>query len=134
MDPAARASILAIPEEHLAVAKPEEVALYARALELHGQLLSPLDYAESVSGAKRYAHVALLNVWLMALLEGRLYFDGPGPTAVPSADGEVDEEGRPILVHPVRGDRPVFNLGISMPPRHGKSFLVSEHLLSLIHI
>lgn len=128
MDPAARASVLSIPAEHLAAAKPDEVALYARALELHGQLLSPLDYAETVSGAKRYGHVALLNSWLVALLDGRLYFDGPGPEAVPSADGELDDEGRPLLVHPTRGDRPVFNLAISMPPRHGKSFLVSEHL------
>ena len=130
MDPAARASILSIPQEHLRVAKPEEVELYARALELHGQLLSPLDYAETVSGAKRYPHVELLNRYLMALLNGSLYYDGPGPDPVPNGDGELDEEGRPILVHPSpsRGDRPVFNLGISMPPRHGKSFLVSEHL------
>jgi hypothetical protein len=62
-----------------------------------------LDYAETVSGAKRYGHVALLNSWLVALLDGRLYFDGPGPEAVPSADGELDDEGRPLLVHPTRG-------------------------------
>lgn len=128
MDPAARAALLSIPEEDLAVAKPDEIALYARALELEAQLLSPLDVAVTVSKAKRYAHVELLNTWLMALMQGRLYFDGPGPMPVPAESGEVDEEGRPLLVHPSRGDRPVYNLAISMPPRHGKSFLVSEHL------
>lgn len=39
----------------------------------------------------------------------------------------VDEDGLDILVHPTRGDRPVYNLAIDMPPRHGKSYLVSQH-------
>ena len=126
MDVAAREALLSIPESDLAVAKPEEIELYARALELHTQMLSPLDYAVSVSDATRYRHVELLNRWIMALMEGRMYFDGPGP--VPVDSGDVDEVGRPILVHPIRGDSPVYNVAISMPPRHGKSFLVSEHL------
>lgn len=119
MDPAARAAILSIPEEDLKVAKAEEVELYLRALELHGQLLSPLDYAVTVSKAQRYDHIELLNRWIMAQIEGRLYFDGPGPHP-------VLREG--VFVHPTRGDRVVFNLAISMPPRQGKSYLVSEHL------
>lgn len=165
MDVAARQAILSIPEDHLKVAKAAEINLYAHALEIHTKLLTPLDYAVSVSGARRYRHIELLNAWIMALIEGRLYFDGPGP--VPRAltrdddPGELvvigytgeplpedldcdperipfllqaepgqayDDAGNLILIHPERGDRPVYNLAISMPPRHGKSFLVSEHL------
>ncbi len=131
MDPAARQAVLSIPEENLQVAHADEVALYARALDLHLQLLTPLDYAVQVSDAKRYKHIELLNVWVMALIEGRLYFDGPGPPPVPEyKNGEplTDEVGRVHLVHPTRGDRPVYNVAVSMPPRHGKSYLVSEHL------
>jgi predicted phage terminase large subunit-like protein len=167
MHAAAREAILSIPESHLKVAKAAEVELYAHALSLHLKLLSPLDVAVSCSKAKRYRHVELLNAWIMAQMEGRLYFDGPGPEPVPlTKDSEnpldisvvgwtgedlpsqlsdlepedlelilsaeagqaFDDAGRLILVHPTRGDRPVYNLAISMPPRHGKSFLVSEHL------
>jgi predicted phage terminase large subunit-like protein len=103
-----------LSEAELAAATPEELAIYARHLELTAQLSSPLDYAETVSKADRYAHVELLNLWLLALVDGRLYFDGPGPSP---AGG----------VHPTRGDRPVYNVAVSMPPRHGKSYLVSEH-------
>ncbi len=119
MDPAARRALLTIPVEDLSVATPEELALYSTALEQSLQLLSPLDYAAHVSGADRYPHIIELNRWLMALTEGRLYFDGPGPEPVISGDEPW---------HPERGDRPVYNLAISMPPRHGKSYLVSEHL------
>lgn len=165
MDVFARQAVLSIPEEHLKVAKTSEVELYAQALDIHSKLLTPLDYAVSVSGAKRYKHIKLLNAWIMALIEGRLYFDGPGPLPVPlTKDGDLDgliiagftgdeipedldcdedripflmecepgqaydDAGNLIKVHPERGDRPVYNLAISMPPRHGKSFLVSEHL------
>lgn len=116
MDITARDALLSIAPEHLSVATPEELQLYARALELQTDLLSPLDYACKVSKAIRYRHIEELNRWIMALIEGRLYFDGPGPA--PGPDG----------LHPSRGDRPVYNLAISMPPRHGKSYLVSEHL------
>ena len=116
MDPTARRALLTIPQEDLGVATGDELALYSQALEQSLQLLSPIDYAAHVSGATRYPHIVELNRWLMALLDGRLYFDGPGPV--------VDVSG----FHPLRGDRPVYNLAISMPPRHGKSYLVSEHL------
>lgn len=116
MDAAERSALLSIPRDLLQVATEEELALYARALEIHGDLLSALDYAVKVSGADRYAHVEELNRWITALIDGRMYFDGPGPGP--------NEHG----VHPFRGDKPVYNLAISMPPRHGKSYLVSEHL------
>lgn len=126
MDAFARQQLLQIPQEALAVAKADELQLYARALELHLKILTPLDVAVDCSDAKRYDHIELLNDYLVAQMDGRLYFDGPGPPPVPT--GESDDAGRPILAHPIRGDRPVYNLAISMPPRHGKSFLVSEHL------
>ena len=168
MTPQDRATLLSFPEEDLAVATPQELEMVVRATELHLQLLTPLDYAVTVSGAKRFKHVELLNQWLMAQLNGNLFFDGPGPDpvqltvdmfvseavepiihgwtsqdsayddvenvdAIPHlkecADGfAYDEDGFLILVHPVRGDRPIYNFAISMPPRHGKSYLVSEHL------
>jgi predicted phage terminase large subunit-like protein len=110
-----RRDLLELPEYALDLMTDEEQQLYLRALELHHQTYSPLDYMVTVSGAERYPHIVMLNDWVMALMEGRLYFDGPGP---------MPEAG----VHPERGDRPVYNLAISMPPRHGKSFLVSEHM------
>lgn len=112
--------------EDLSLLTPEELEAYVRLQELEASLVSPLSYAVEVSGAKEYAHQKMLDSWIVALMEGRMYFDGPGPAPVPS--GEVDEDGFAILVHPERGDRPVYNIAISMPPRHGKSFLVSEHL------
>ena len=82
-------------------------------------LLSPLSLAVDVSKAQMHPHQVLLDAWLVALDEGRLYFDGPGPKP-------VKKDGR--RVHPERGDSPVYNLQILMPPRHGKSFMVSQHL------
>jgi predicted phage terminase large subunit-like protein len=79
-----------------------------------------------VSDAKEYPHQRLLDGYIVAQMEGRLYFDGPGPLPVES--GLLTDDGFPILVHPERNDSPVYNLAISMPPRHGKSYLVSEHL------
>ena len=62
MDNEARDAILSISQEDLQYAKPDEVELYAHALDLHSKLLSPLDYAVAVSKAKRYRHVELKPV------------------------------------------------------------------------
>lgn len=115
-----------LTDADLALLRPEELQAYVTVLEQDAILQSPLSYAVEVSGAQEYPHQQMLDAWIVALIEGRLYFDGPGPAPVDS--GEVDDEGTPIFVHPGRGDRPVYNLAISMPPRHGKSYLVSEHL------
>ena len=104
-----------LTEDELRLLTDEELEAYVRLQELDADLVSPLQYSMAVSGAKDYPHQRMLDRWIVALIEGRLYFDGPGPDPV---DG----------VHPTRGDSPVYNLAISMPPRHGKSFLVSEHL------
>ncbi|MEE9125347.1 MAG: terminase family protein [candidate division NC10 bacterium] len=165
MDRSAREMVLDFPEEDLALLTGEELAIYERALSLHNDMMTPLDHAVAVSKARRFTHAELLNRWLMALMGGRLYFDGPGPVPItltrdmtapetttmlvagyggdeipymiPEDQHEFlealpegvayDEDGFLILVHPERLDRPVYNIAISMPPRHGKSYLVSEH-------
>lgn len=109
-----------IPDDLLQHATPQEIIAYERALTLELALASPLDYATYTTPAsERYPHIELLNEYLMALFEGRLYHDGPGP--LPEGFGD---DAR----HPMNGDPPVDYLAISMPPRHGKSYLVSEHL------
>lgn len=153
-----RKEILSVPEEHLAHATADELQLYEDCLKVEVALSRPLNYMREVNKRYRaYKHIRLLDEWMVALEEGRLYFDGPGPTPkrlhrttarvrpyirriisgfddegyAYTEDGEDDETGEPlrisIFVHPTRGDRPVYNLGIDMPPRHGKSYYVSHH-------
>lgn len=108
-----------IPEHLLQYATPEELAKYERHLELEVALRSPLDYAmHTTPSSVRYQHIELLNAYLSALFEGRLYKNGPGP--MPKGFGD---DAR----HPVTGEKPVDQLAISFPPRHGKSYMVSEH-------
>ena len=76
MDRAARHALASIGPEDLKYAKDDELALYVRALELESQLVSPLTYAVTVSKASRYRHVEELDRWIIALLDGRMYFDG----------------------------------------------------------
>lgn len=111
-----------IAPELLALASPAEIASYEEAVKLELATLSPLDYACYISpdSAQRFQHTELLNTWIVALIQGRLYQFGPGP--VPA----LDDHG--VLRHPSTGAEPVYRLTISMPPRHGKSFLVSDHL------
>jgi hypothetical protein len=110
-----------IDQDLLALASPAELTAYEEALKAEMALLSPLDYAMHVSPtlAQRFKHSELLNLWLVALIEGRLYRFGPGPTS-PSRTMR-GFGGTPT------GEEPVYRLTISMPPRHGKSFIVSEH-------
>ena len=105
--------------ELLEHASAEELGQVVHVLRLEKALMSPLSLAEAVSEAERHPHQVLMDAWLVALDEGRLYFDGPGPFPV-KVGGK--------LQHPTRGDHPVYNLQILMPPRHGKSFISSIHL------
>ena len=80
--------------------------------------------------AKDWPHVKLLAEYLDALFEGAS-LRRPGPRARAVRDRVRGGRGRelyPVMVHPERGDPAVYNFAIHMPPRHGKSFLVSEHL------
>jgi hypothetical protein len=106
----------------LELATPGELKAYEEAVKAEMALLSPMDYALHASPGifMPYKHIKVLNLWLIALLEGRLYRFGPGPAPVKDEDGQWR--------HPVTGEEPVYRLTISMPPQHGKSFIVSEHL------
>jgi len=96
--------------------------LYENHLTVQKALRSPLDYALHCSpGTEAYPHIVLLNEYIVALFEGRLYKDGPG--LAPTGFGDNAR-------HPITGEKPVDLLAISMPPRHGKSYLVSEHLIA----
>ncbi len=117
---------------------------------------SPLCLAMSLSprSVVAYPHTKLLDAYLVALVHMQLYRDGPGP---PPDVWVRDREGRGSwrlagnglevalsdevflcdekrYVRPGTGvdagieDQVVFNLGVVEPPRHGKSFLVTEHL------
>ena len=109
-----------IPEEFLKKATPKELEEYERLLRIQLATRSPLDYMLLVTpSSQAFAHIVMLNSYIMALTEGRLYTDGPGP--LPTGHGD---DAR----HPTRGDKPVDQLAISMPPRHGKSFFTSEHM------
>lgn len=120
-DPDLTAEFQPLPAELVRLMQPGELAEYSRLLEAYTALLSPLNFAVHTSGADRMAHVELLDEWLTALVEGRLYANGPGP---PPAWN--DAEGR--FGHPQTGAPVVYRLAIAMPPRHGKSYLTSHHL------
>lgn len=106
--------------ELLQYATAEERQALEQALSQQQALLSPLDFAAyATKGTQRYRHLELLNQYLVALHDDRLYIDGPGPAGI------KDDEG--ILRHPERGDKVVSRLAISMGPRMGKSYTISEH-------
>lgn len=84
----------------LAYATPEELELIETQLRLENALLSPADYAEHCwSGFVRPAHIELLNQSIVMGVAGRLR----------RADG-----------------RPMRGMIVTMPPRHGKSELISK--------
>lgn len=88
--------------EQLDVASPSELRAYEHALQVELALQSPLDYAERVSkGTMRMRHIVLLNRLIVQAIRGK-------------------------LLHPVTG-LPVRKIAVSMPPRHGKSYLISDH-------
>lgn len=108
----------------------DEQQKYLKLRRLEKAFDSPLDFAlYSTPGAKEYDHTRLLNIVLVAHVENRLYPSGPGPEPdwVPDDPDRPDsEEGH--WEHPLTGEEPVDYLAIAMPPRHGKSFIVSQHL------
>lgn len=130
--------------------------IYARYLTLQTALSSPLDYAMYVSGdTEEYEHIVLLNELLVAVVEHRLYpqqygackhktatakngkvlrsghpeYGGPyeGNIPRPAAAGPSPEYYGVDRCHVPDGTMPVDKLFVTMPPRHGKSYLISEH-------
>lgn len=129
--------------EQLAEATPEELAIYKQHLAYQLAKESPLDLMCWLSPETiRATHLEYLNDIIVAFIEYRLYKSGPGPA--PSWFYRAKRRSKPIQVdnytdfppqltefwgeHPETGERVLLRLGIAMPPRHGKSFLVSEHL------
>lgn len=111
---------MSIDPELLKFATDEDLEELEYELKLQEALRSPLDFAVYVSGAERYPHLVYLNDLLVAMFKHRLYKSGIGPVAVMVSPRK--------WVHPVTGEKCLTQIAISMPPRHGKSFLVSEHM------
>jgi len=130
-------------------ASPEELKLVEQAYKIELAKTSPLNFAVYASKGTAHPHLELLDGLIVALVDHRLYIDGPGPQGVkgedniwrrPGPDGLYDEDraednaalakvGMLIGDDLVReGELVIIKLAISMPPRHGKSYLVSEHL------
>lgn len=106
--------------ELLAVATPEERQAYEAYLRVELAKTSPLEYACYVSPrTERYPHVEYLDEHIVALVEHRLYADGPGPPSI-----KVSED---LYIHPETGEPAKRKLAITEPPRHGKSYHVSDH-------
>lgn len=88
--------------DQLEHATPEELRNYEQLLTLELALTSPLSYAQYISPwVEAFEYLVLLDQLLVDLVLGRL--QNP------------------------RSGRIVRKLGVSMPPRHGKSTIISEH-------
>jgi predicted phage terminase large subunit-like protein len=111
---------------HTDLLTPKERQLYHDAKRRELALLSPMEYGAYASNMIRFPHVEYIDTLIMAAQNGRLYKSGVGPRCVWYAEGEGDYDGH--WGHPVTGEKAIFNLAFSEPPRHGKSFHVSEHL------
>ncbi len=134
--------------ELLDYATPEETRYIEHLLSARVALASPLDYACYVSPQTiRYKHVQVVSDYIQALCEFRLYHSGVGPPAdwfYRTEEGTYpiegpdelreflsSDEGSGVLeffgLHPDTGERVVFRLGLSAPPRHGKSWITTLH-------
>lgn len=114
-----RQPILLSDEEYELLTDDEKIR-YHGDLKIESGLGSPLDYMLAVNKkAKAYPHVKIISDAIVALVEHRLYREGPGPDSVQDAEG--------IYRHPVTGEPSLDRLKVSMPPRHSKSFTISQH-------
>ncbi|MEE8375506.1 MAG: phage terminase large subunit [Acidimicrobiia bacterium] len=118
-----------LTEEQLKLLTPAERAQYRSGLEKIEALNSPLGYGQYCSNMRAYDHVVVTEKYLLATMHGKLYKSGIGPVCVfkPHPD-YPDDEFEGTWVHPITGEKAIFNLALAKPPRHGKSFHISEHL------
>lgn len=115
-----------IPEHVLREATTGQLEEYEKLLKQRRALLSPLDYALYVTpSAQEYPHSRLISDTLKALVEWRLYKDGPGPESVVVDVSPQNPNG--THVHPVTGEHPLRKVMIWAPPQIGKSYIVGRH-------
>jgi hypothetical protein len=125
------------------LATTEEQDELARLLELHVSLESPLSLALRVTGGTQpFAHTALIDRYLTALVDHALYHrSSRAATLNPALPHGIDvpavfvrdpvaDDGSGWFEHPETKEQPIYNLALSCPPQHGKSFMVSHHLLA----
>jgi predicted phage terminase large subunit-like protein len=118
-----------IDPELLDSASPGQRQKYIQLLKARRALRSPLDYALYVTpSAKAHRHSKYLSDLLVALVEWRLYKDGPGPESIIVDVSEELPHGR--HVHPETGEEPLRKLMVSLPPQIGKSFMIGRHFPS----
>lgn len=118
-----------IPPELLKEASPGELEEIENAFKALKALESPLDYALYVTPTtQEYPHTRLISDILVALVEWRLYADGPGPASIVVDVTEDRPKGR--RVHPVTGEEPLRKLMVSLPPQIGKSYIIGRHFAS----
>ena len=101
----------------------KERQLYSDLKRRELALMSGMEYGVYCSDMVRFPHVEYVDTLITAAMHGHLYKTGTGPRCVWEGD-EFDG----VWVHPDTGERAIFNISMSEPPRHGKSFHVSEHL------
>lgn len=124
-DPAAE---LPTPQDFDKATAAEAKALH-RYTKLHVARQSPLDFLliTKPETAIDFPHSRLISDHIVALVEDRLYPTGPCPHSA-LVDGEgVFRHPFPILgCHVPPGTPSLDGLGLTAPPRHGKSYIVSE--------
>lgn len=104
----------------LEVATPDEIALIEQTLEMEKALTGPLALGEYIGEVTPFAHTMVIDAYLTALVEWRLYKSGIGPVAVLGPDG--------LRRHPNTDELAIRKLQISSPARHGKSLMTSVYL------
>jgi predicted phage terminase large subunit-like protein len=120
---------LELTGEQIALLSKAERSQYKDALTRVEALKSPLAYGQYCSNMRDYRHVVTTELYLMAALQGRLYKTGIGPRCVFAPNPDYpDDVTEGSWVHPETGEKALFNLALAKPPRHGKSFHISEHL------
>jgi predicted phage terminase large subunit-like protein len=135
-----------LTEEEIRRLSPQDLEVYRHYLAYEQALQSPLDLACWLSPETvRTPHLEYINERLVALFEYRLYASGPGPEAAWFYRTSDGGPAHPALgidhiplddpqlfefwgEHPDTGEHVQFKLGIAVPPRHGKSWIVTEHL------
>lgn len=112
----------------LTAAEREAIWGYVR---LHVSRRSPLDYAlvTRPEEAADFRHARYVSDHVTALVEDRLYAESAAGLCphVGLPDMEAVWRHPDVTCHVPAGSLVLHNLGITEPPRHGKSWLVSEH-------